>query len=293
MKATPFVRGLTFGEGVRWRDGRFWYSDFYKHEVWSVSPSGDARAELAIDDQPSGLGWLPDGRLLVVAMQSQRLLRREPDGSLALHADLKGLARFHANDMLVDARGNAFIGCFGFDLDAFAHQHGPAALFAEDGPPRAPIIHVAPDGKARIASDDHKFPNGMALVDGGRTLVVAECFTPGLTAFDLAEDGTLSNRRAWATFSKAPPSIVPDGICADKEGAIWCANALGNECVRVGKGGTILERVETSQNAYACALGGVDGRQLVIATAPTSAASELTGKALAMLETAQVSVPGY
>jgi sugar lactone lactonase YvrE len=289
MKAQPFVRGLNFGEGVRWHGGRFWYSDFHQHRVSSVAPDGSVRVELEIDDRPSGLGWLPDGRLLVVAMLSQRLLRREADGRAVLHADLKGLAKFHANDMLVDSHGNAFIGCFGFDIDAFIEEHGTGSLFAEPGPPKAPIILVTPDGKAKIASPDHKFPNGMALI--GSTLVVAECLIPGLTAFDLAADGTLSNRRPWATLSKDPPAIVPDGICSDSEGAIWCANALGREAVRIAEGGKILERVETSQFAYSCALGGADGRDLVIATAPTSNAVLGAKEANGMLEIARVSVP--
>jgi len=291
MKAEPFVKGLNFGEGLRWRDGRFWYSDFHQHRVSSAAPDGSVRVELEIDDRPSGLGWLPDGRLLVVAMLSQRLLRRETDGRAVLHADLKGLAKFHTNDMLVDKHGNAFIGCFGFDLDKFIEEHGTASLFEDPGPPTAPIMRVTPDGKASIASPGHKFPNGMALVDGGKTLVVAECFVPGLTAFDLGEDGELRNRRPWATLSKSPPAIVPDGICSDSEGAIWCANALGREAVRVAKGGKILERVETSQFAFSCALGGSDGRQLVIATAPTPNAELGAKQANGLLETARVSVP--
>jgi sugar lactone lactonase YvrE len=224
-------------------------------------------------------------------MLSQRLLRRETDGRAVLHADLKGLAKFHTNDMLVDKHGNAFIGCFGFDLDKFIEEHGTASLFEDPGPPTAPIMRVTPDGKASIASPGHKFPNGMALVDGGKTLVVAECFIPGLTAFDLGEDGELRNRRSWATLSKSPPAIVPDGICSDSEGAIWCANALGREAVRVAKGGKILERVETSQFAFSCALGGSDGRQLVIATAPTPNAELGAKQANGLLETARVSVP--
>jgi len=291
MKAEPFVRGLNFGEGLRWRDGRFWYSDFHQHRVSSAAPNGSVRVELEIDDRPSGLGWLPDGRLLVVAMLSQRLLRRETDGRAVVHADLKGLAKFHTNDMLVDKHGNAFIGCFGFDLDQFIEEHGTAPLFEDPGPPTAPIMRVTPDGKASIASSGHKFPNGMALVDGDKTLVVAECFIPGLTAFDLGEDGELRNRRPWATLSKSPPAIVPDGICSDSEGAIWCANALGREAVRIAKGGEILERVETSQFAFSCALGGSDGRQLVIATAPTPNAELGARQANGLLETARVSVP--
>ena len=289
MKAEPFVSGLKFGEGLRWHAGRFWYSDFYKHQVSSAAPDGSTRVELEIDDQPSGLGWLPDGRLLVVAMISQRLLRREKDGRVSLHADLKPHAKFHANDMLVDAHGNAFIGCFGFDLDKFIAEEGPRALWEGDGPPTAPIIHVSPEGKARVASPNHKFPNGMALI--GNALVVAECFIPGFSAFDLAVDGTLSNRRVWAQLSKEPPSIVPDGICSDSEGAVWAANALGREAVRVAPGGKILERVETSQAAFSCALGGKDGRQLVIATASGSNAREAATNTTGMLEIATVSVP--
>src|SRR5262249_45697461 len=191
MKAEPLVTGLRFGEGLRWHQGRFWYSDFYHHHVASVGPGGDKRVEFAIEDQPSGLGWLPDGRLLFVAMKGQSVMRREADGRIALHADLSGLAKFPTNDMIVDARGNAFVGCFGFDLDRFIVEQGAAALWAGDGPPKAPIMKVTPDGKASIASADHRFPNGMAIINGGRTLIAAETFLPGLTAFDLAPDGTL------------------------------------------------------------------------------------------------------
>jgi len=289
MKAEIFVEGLHFGEGVRWHEGRFWYSDFFKHQVASTAMDGKPRVELQIEDRPSGLGWLPDGRLLAVAMTTQKLLRREKDGSVAVHADLKGFAKFHANDMLVDAHGNAFIGCFGFDLDTFIEKEGIGGLWSEAGPPKAPIMRVTPDGKVSIASPDHKFPNGMALV--GSTLVVAECFIPGLTAFDLGADGSLKNRRPFATLSKDPPSVVPDGICSDSEGAIWCANALGREAVRVAEGGKILERVETSEFAYSCALGGPDGRSLAIATAPSSNAHVASQAAKGKLEIARVSVP--
>jgi sugar lactone lactonase YvrE len=140
MKAEPFVRGLNFGEGVRWHDGRFWYSDFFKHQVSSAAPDGSTRVELQIDDRPSGLGWLPDGRLLAVAMQSQKVLRREKDGSVALHADLKGFAKFHANDMIVDARGNAYVGDFGYDLLSGA-------------PPAPGVLALArPNGSATIVA---------------------------------------------------------------------------------------------------------------------------------------------
>jgi sugar lactone lactonase YvrE len=271
MKAEPFVEGLSFGEGLRWHDGRFWFSDFYKHRISSVGPDGDVRVELEIEDQPSGLGWLPDGRLLFVEMIGQRVMRRETDGRVVVHAELKGLAKFHANDMIVDRHGTAFVGCFGFDLEAYTAEHGAEALWTAEGPPRAPILRVTADGRAAIASAEQRFPNGMAIVDGGRTLIAAETFLPGLTAFDLSADGALSNRRVWAQLP-AGGTIAPDGICADSTGAIWVANALAPECVRVAKGGEILERVETSMNAFTCALGGADGRTLVIAAAASHGA---------------------
>jgi sugar lactone lactonase YvrE len=289
MKAEPFVRGLKFGEALRWRGGRFWYSDFFNQRVSSVAPDGSTQIELELDDRPSGLGWLPDGRLLVVAMTTQRLLRREADGRLVLHADLKPFAKFHTNDMLVDSQGRAFIGCFGFDLHAFIDEHGAAALFAEPGPPTAPLMVVTPDGKAGIASENHRFPNGMVII--GNTLIVAESLLPGLTAFDLGADGTLRNRRTWAMLSTSPP-FVPDGICADREGAIWVANALGAEVLRIGAGGGILDRVETSQLAFSCVLGGPDGRDLLIATAPDSNPLSAAVGSRGLLEIARVTVPG-
>jgi sugar lactone lactonase YvrE len=289
VKSKVFVEGLKFGEGLRWHEGRFWYSDFYKHEVSSVAPGAAPRVELQIDDQPSGLGWLPDGRLLIVAMTSQRLLRREPNGAVVLHADLKPFAKFHTNDMIVDSHGHAFIGCFGFDLDAFIEEHGLAALFAAPGPPLAPLLMVTMDGKLSVASPDHAFPNGMAII--GNTLLVAETFAPGVTAFDLQADGGLRNRRVWANLPSTAPMIVPDGICADSEGAVWIANAVAPEVVRIGEHGEILDRIETSHPAFACALGGADGRDLVIATAPGSNAHAAAKHSSGLLEIARVEVP--
>jgi sugar lactone lactonase YvrE len=289
VKATTFVEGLKFGEGLRWHLGRFWYSDFYKQEVSSVAPGGAPRVELQIDDRPSGLGWLPDGRLLIVAMTTQRLLRREGNGTVVMHADLKPFAKFHTNDMIVDSRGHAFIGCFGFDLDAFIEEHGSAALFAAPGPPMAPLLMVKLDGTLSVASPNHAFPNGMAII--GDTLLLAETFAPGVTAFDLGADGALTNRRPWANLPRTPPTVVPDGICADSEGALWIANAIAPEVVRVGKGGKILDRIETSHPAFACALGGADGRDLVIATAPGSNARAAAKHSSGLLEIARVEVP--
>jgi sugar lactone lactonase YvrE len=206
-----------------------------------------------------------------------------------VHADLKPFAKFHTNDMLIDAGGHAFVGCFGFDLDAFIEEHGAASLFAEPGPPKAPLLMVNTRGVVTVASQNISFPNGMAVI--GNTLLVAETLGPGIIAFDLAADGTLSNRRPWAQLSKTPPAIVPDGICADSEGAIWVANAVAAEAVRIGIGGKILDRIETSQPAFSCVLGGADGRDLVIATAPGSNAEAGAKESKGMLERARVPVP--
>jgi sugar lactone lactonase YvrE len=188
--------------------------------------------------------------------------------------------------MIVDAHGTAFVGCFGYDLGTYTAEHGAEAPFAEPGPPKAPLIRVTPDGMASVAADEMRFPNGMAIIDGGKTLIVAETFKPCLTAFDLSGDGVLSNRRVWAAL---PTTIGPDGISADNEGAIWCANATAPECVRVAKGGEILARVETSMNAFCCALGGDDGRTLFIATAEAKVdGSGVVG----MIEAVRVQVPG-
>lgn len=290
MDTTVLVDGRHFTEDPRWRDGRLWYSDFYGHAVHSVGPDGDDRIELELDDQPSGLGWLPDGRLLVVAMTTQQVRRLEPDGSLVVHADLSGIATHWCNDMLVDAHGRAYVGHFGLDLDAFVAQHGVEALMSPDAPTLAHVMLVQPDGTVEVAADEMRFPNGTVLTPDGGTLIVAETLGMRLTAFDVDGDGRLSNRRTWADLTGQ--LIPPDGICLDAEGAIWVANALGSECVRVVEGGAITDRVTTSQRSFACNLGGADLTTLYICTAPTSDADACTATPAAAIEVATVAVPG-
>lgn len=279
MPATTLLEGLTFGEGPRWHDGRLWYSDFFAHAVYSVAADGTGRTrEVEVPGRPSGLGWMPDGELLVVSMEDRTVLRRRHDGSVHVHADLRALAAAHANDMLVLPDGGAFVGQFGFDLDGF---------FKGDVAPRTTsLLRVDPDGTAHEAARDLSFPNGMVLID--TTLVVAETFAARLSAFDVGEGGVLSGRREWAALGQC----FPDGICADADGAIWVANALAPECLRVAQGGEILGRVETSQPCFACALGGDDRRLLFCCTAPTSEADRLIGRELARIEVAPVDVPG-
>ncbi len=277
-----FLTGLCFGEGPRWHDGRLWFSDFYQHAVFAVSEDGKLERILEVPQQPSGLGWLPDGRLLVVSMLDRRVLRRELNGGIAPHADLWKLAPFHCNDMVVDRAGRAYVGNFGFDLQALRDGHG-------DGPKPTVLIRVDPDGSAAIAASDLHFPNGTVITPDGRTLIVGETFANRLTAFDVAADGSLSRRRVWADLD--PFGVRPDGICLDSEGAIWVSNPAAPEVVRVSEGGKLLDRIAATQPTFACMLGGKDRTTLFVLTAPDSGHSRRT-ESKGAIEIAAVNVPG-
>lgn len=272
------ANGIYFGEGPRWRDGRLWFSDFYAHAVKSVSPAGDLRTEFEIDDQPSGLGWQPDGSMLVVSMTKRQVLRRATDGAINVHADLSGIATFHCNDMVVDAAGGAYVGNFGFNLDEAMHARGVEGVLADHT--KAKLAYVTPEGRVQVAADEMSFPNGPVITPDGKTLILGETLAARLTAFDIGADGALSNRRVWAEIGPR----VPDGICLDADGAIWVANPIAPECVRVGEGGRILEVIDTGAPCYACMLGGAEGKTLFMLTASTSdsaqAASAPSGKIL-------------
>lgn len=282
---TVVCEGIYFGEGPRWREGRLWFSDFYASAVKSVSLAGDVRTEFTIEDRPSGLGWMPDGSLLVVSMTRRQVLRRAPDGTISIHADLGHIAGFHCNDMVVDAAGGAYVGNFGFDLDAEMEARGLPAVLADH--PMAKLAYVAPDGQARIAAEGLHFPNGPVITPDGRTLILGETLSAMLTAFDIGPGGDLSNRRVWA--NTAPR--IPDGICLDAEGAIWIANPIAPECVRIAEGGEVLEVIDTGQPCYACMLGGDDGRSLFMLTAATSLAHEAAKAPTGKLLVATVEAP--
>jgi sugar lactone lactonase YvrE len=284
----PFVEGLHFGESPRWRDGRLWYVDFYANSVLSTTVSGDVRLELEVPGEPAGLGWLPDGRLLVVARKPRTVLRVETDGRLVEHGDLNPTAGFYGNDMVVDAEGRAYVGNFGFDLDGFIEERGPVALVEPPGPPTTALIRIDPDGSAHIAAEDLSFPNGTVITPDGRTMIVAETLAGLLTAFDIADDGRLSGRRVWAALEWC----APDGICLDAEGHVWVANAITQECMLVAEGGAILRRIGTSQNSFACMLGGDDRRTLYVMTAPTSTESVVSAERRGRIEQARVPVGG-
>ena len=251
------VDGLDFGEGPRWHDGRLWYSDFYQHRIYAVSAEGERQTihELG-DEQPSGLGWMPDGSLLVVAMIARQVLRFD-DGEATVHADLSEIASWHCNDMVVAADGTAYVGNFGWDIE---HDRGH--------PMAATLAIVRPDGSVGAGPGDLLFPNGSVITPDGGTLIVGETFGARYTAFDLGPDGRPGNRREWADV----PGTAPDGCTLDSAGGIWFADAAGSGVIRVLEGGTITDRLPTPQPAYACMLGGDDGRTLFILTAPGAGA---------------------
>jgi sugar lactone lactonase YvrE len=283
--ARVLVEGIYFGEGPRWRDGRLWFSDFFARAVKSVSREGDLRSEFVIDDRPSGLGWMPDGDLLVVSMEQRRLLRRSPAGEIRLHADLSKIATWHCNDMVVDASGRAYVGNFGFDLDDELEKRGVESVLAEHGTAR--LACVEPNGAVREAAADLHFPNGTVITPDGRTLIIGETLGGCLTAFDIGPGGELTNRRTWASLWPR----VPDGICLDADGAVWVANPIAPECVRIAEGGEVLEVVETGMPCYACMLGGEDGRTLFMLVAPSSLPQEVAPAPRGRIEVATVEVP--
>ncbi len=284
----PFIEGLHFGECPRWHGGRLWFADFYQGAVLSAAESGDVRTEVEVPGEPAGLGWLPDGRLLVVTRKPRTVVRVESDGRLVQHGDLNPIATFYGNDMVVDSAGRAYVGNFGFDLDRFIEERGELALIEPPGPPTTPLIRVDPDGSSHVATDNLSFPNGSVITPDGGTLIVAETLAGRLTAYDLAHDGTLSRRREWAPLSWC----APDGICLDAEGRVWVANAIAPECLLVAEGGEVVDRVATSQTAFACMLGGSDRRTLYVMTAPTSNEAVVSATKEGRIEQVRVPVPG-
>jgi sugar lactone lactonase YvrE len=275
---TTVLDGLAFGEGPRWHDGRLWFSDMHACHVIATTEDGDAETICDVPQQPSGLGWDVDGRMLVVSMIDRRVLRREADGTLVEFAKLFELAPWHCNDMVVSATGHAYVGNFGFDYTA------PGAEAKNTN-----VVHVAPDGSASGAADDLGFPNGMVITPDGRTLIVGESFAARFTAFDIEPEGRLVNRREWAKLD----GCTPDGSCLDAEGAIWLACPMSHRVVRVAEGGKVLDEVSVGdRNAYACMLGGDDRRTLFVCTAESSNPAKTLAKMTGRIEKTRVDVPG-
>jgi sugar lactone lactonase YvrE len=289
-QVTTVASGFGFLEAPRWHEDRIWFSDFYTHRVRSARADGSGlRTEASVPQQPAGLGWLPDGRLLVVSMRDRKVLRREPDGTLVTHAELSGHATGHANDMVLDAAGRAYVGNFGFDLMSGAPLE------------TASLHRVDPDGTVTEAAGDLWFPNGSVITPDG-VLIVNETFGNRCTAFDLTGDGRLVNRRVWAEFGPPPTErgigqlialakVAGDGACLDREGALWIADATGARLLRVREGGEITDELHPGTPVYACALGGADGRTLYACAAPDFDEAARTAAREAALIAIRVTVP--
>ncbi len=277
MQLTPILDGLSFGEGPRWHNGKLWFSDFYRHQVATVTVDGTHEVMLEVPQQPSGLGWMPNGDLLVVSMIDRQLLRWDGQ-STSVHADLSAVVASYCNDMVVDDVGRAYVGNFGFNR----HQGEP---FTE-----TTVMVVEPDGKVSTGADGMAFPNGTVITDDGSTLVIGESMGNRLTAFDRdGGTGQLSNRRVWADLG----DNVPDGICLDAEGAIWVADPRNGQVFRVVEGGEVTDRIhcDDDRHAFACMLGGDDRRTLFVVTNFTSGPKAETTRN-GRIEIVNVEVPG-
>jgi sugar lactone lactonase YvrE len=269
--------GGAFFEGPRWHDGRWWVSDFYRHAVFVVAPDGAEEEVLRVEGQPSGLGWMPDGSLLVVSMKDRSLLRRSPAGDVSVHAEVGHFCGGLLNDLVVDAKGRAYAGNFGFDLMARAE------------PEPTGLVRVDPDGSAVLVADGLLFPNGMVITEDGGRLLVGETFGRRYTAFTIGDDGALADRRVWADV----PGIAPDGCTLDAEGHIWTADARHGRCCRLAPRGAIVDEIRAPDGLqfFACMLGGDDGRTMLLCAAPDFSERRRRAAREAVLFTTTVDVP--
>jgi sugar lactone lactonase YvrE len=269
------VAGLKFPEAPRWHDGRLWFSDFYAHRVLAVGLDGKSETISEVPGQPSGLGWTPEGHLLIVSMLDRKVVELTGRG-LRVVADLSHLATGPCNDMVVDSSGRAYVGNFGFDRE----RGEPSRTTC--------LARIDPDGTVSVAADDLLFPNGAVITPDGKTLIVGETFAHRLTAFDVKKDGSLTKRRVFADL----PGVFPDGCCLDADGAIWLADPGGHRVIRVFEGGRIDREISTGeQNAFACMLGGERRTTLFVCTSSASG-SGVAQKTDGRIEYVEVDVPG-
>jgi sugar lactone lactonase YvrE len=285
------VDGGTFFEGLRWHEGRWYVSDFYADRVLAVAPDGTSEVAFEVP-VPSGLGWLPDGSLLAVSMAEHALFRRGDDGEAVLHASLAEWSRGAANDMVVDAQGRAYVGNYGYDLAAGESPRG------------ATLVRVDPDGTATPVADGLHFPNGSLITPDGGTLIVAETIAARFSAFTVAADGSLTDRRVWGQVAPAPAleeiderytqvGFAPDGCTLDAEGCVWAGDSLHRRFARIAPGGEILEEVPSPDGlvVYGAMLGGDDGRTLALAAAPDWREERPEGETVSAVYTTTVDVP--
>lgn len=262
------AEGFTYTEGPRWHDGHLYFVDFYTFAIYRVEDDGSVSKVLDVPEQPSGLGWLPDGRMLAVSMKDRKVLRVEPDGSVVEHANVYDLCTWHLNDMVVAPNGNAYAGHFGFDIMGGAEHE------------LADVLLIRPDGTAQVVASELSFPNGMVITPDGATLIVNELLGNRISKFAIKEDGTLGPREDFADFGGPGDerdvakrlegaTIIPDGLALDAEGAVWAADTLNRRAVRIADGGEILDSVDTApEGVFATALGGPDGKTLFMSAAP-------------------------
>lgn len=269
--------GFAFPEGPRWHEGQLWFSDQHDGQIIVLDPDGTVAARIAVPGGPSGMGWMPDGSLLVTSMHERRLYRRAADGQLVAHAELAAFHPGHSNDMVVDATGRAYAGNIGYDFNG-----------GED--PRATcLVAVAPDGTVSVAADALDCPNGTVITPDGKTLIIAESMANRLTAFTVADDGTLLDRRIFAQLG----DHIPDGICLDAEGAIWAASPYSGQVIRVRDGGEIVDSVTIDgAKPYACMLGGNDGRDLFVCCAGDHDPAVTMRQRAGRIDVARVTIPG-
>lgn len=256
------LTGIAFGESPRWHEDRLWFADWGAQEVLAVDLEGQSEVIVRVPFPafPLCIDFLPDGSPLVVAARDRLLLRLTPDGALVTYADLTGLSAYGFNEVVVDGRGNAYLNNVGFDFPGGAFAPGMIAL-------------VTSDGSARQVADGVAFPNGMVVTPDNRTLIVAESYGHRLTAFDIAADGSLSNRRVWAELGEDNP----DGICLDADNAVWYADVPHQHCVRVREGDEVLHTIDLDRGCFACALGGADKSTLFMVATEWHGAASMAG----------------
>ncbi len=276
-KIAKLFTGGSFFEGARWHEGRWYVSDFYQHHVLAIDETGAAQEVMRVAQQPSGLGWLPDGSLIVASMRDHKLLRRRPNGEVSIHADVSAFCGGWLNDLVVDGLGRAWCGNFGYDH------------FAGEQPRTTNVIRVDPDGKAAPVASEMKFPNGSVVTPDDHTLIVGETTGARYTAFTIADDGTLENRRIWAAL----PDLVPDGCCLDAQGHIWSCDPHESRVRLIAEGGRVIEEIRTPAGMapFACMLGGTDGKTLLLACSPPGVGAGREGKTDGCLFTTRVDVP--
>lgn len=271
------VRALLSGRGLvespRWQGDRLFFSDWSAGEVIAVDLAGRSEVIARVKSLPLCTAFLPDGRQVIVSSQDGRLLRRQPDGSLATHAEL-GVPGW--NDIVADGRGNAYVNRVGFDMMA-GEEFKPGF-----------VALVTADGSVHDVADDIALPNGMAVTADNSTLIVADSYRHHLVAFDIDDDGGLSRRRVWADLGDA----APDGICVDEQDAVWYGDVPHKRCARVAEGGAVLQAVELDRGAFACALGGPGRTTLFIVAAEWRGMKEMVAPGSGQVLTTEVDVPG-